>query len=313
MSGPSVSDFEYDVAFSFLQRDEPLALKLNDRLQDRVKTFIYTEQQKVVAGTDGEETFHRVFGKKTRIVVVLYRKGWGESRWTRIEETAIRNRGHEHGYKFALLIPLDEPPRVPEWLPAQQVWIDLNRFGIDAAAAVIEARIQEAGGEVHQETVEEHARRVERQIAFETRRAEFQREAGVRAAQDEFAKLKDALASRADIVKKSTSITLSVDNRQDAFWLTGLGRALGLNWQRKYFNTLDGAFLDARLMSHPLPGPGQWMFEEPTVVRSLRFRFDLLPSEVGGWISNDVQHRAFSTDALAEYLTKFYLEHGRVV
>ena len=116
-----MSNFEYDVAFSFLQRDEPLAMQLNDRLQDRVKTFIYTEQQKVVAGTDGEEVFHRVFGKEARIAAVLYRQGWGQSRWTRIEETAIRNRGHEHGYTFALFIPLDEPPKVPEWLPARQV------------------------------------------------------------------------------------------------------------------------------------------------------------------------------------------------
>jgi len=306
-----VNNFNYDVAFSFVQRDEALALQLNDRLQDRVKTFIYTEQQKVVAGTDGEETFDRVFGKEARVVVVLYRLGWGESRWTRIEETAIRNRGHEHGYKFALFIPLDEPPTVPDWLPARQIWVDLNRFGIDAAAAVIEARVQEAGGRIHQETVEEHARRVERQIAFDNRRSAFQREPGVQAARNDFIKLTDALIARAENVRNSTSIALSVVNRQDAIWFTGLGRALSITWRQQYVNTLDGAFLHAHLFSHLPPGPGQWMFEKPTKLRELRFRFDLLPAEVGGWVSDDAQHRTFSTDALADHLTKFYLEQGR--
>jgi len=304
-------EYTFDVAFSFLQRDEPLALQLNDRLQDRVKTFIYTEQQKVVAGTDGEETFHRVFGKEARIVVVLFRKGWGESRWTRIEETAIRNRGHEHGYRFTVFIPLEEPPTVPEWLPSAQVWVDLNRFGTDAAAAVIDARIQDSGGQVHQESIEEHARRIERAMQFDKRREAFQGNEGVRTAQQEFANLKKALAVRADSVKNSSSIALSVGDHAGMFWITGLGRALGMTWQQEASNHLKGAFLHVRLMSHLPPGPGQWMFEKPTVGRSMRFAFNLLPSEAGGWFSDDAQPRIFSTDTLAEYLTKFYLENGR--
>lgn len=208
------SDFKYDVAFSFLQRDEPLAMQLNDRLQDWVNTFTYTEQQKVVAGTDGEETFHRVFGKEARIVVVLYREGWGQSRWTRIEETAIRNRGHERGYRFTVFVPLEDPPKVPAWLPAAQVWVGLNRFGIDAAAAVIEARIQDSGGQVHQESIEEHAKRIERAMQFDKRREAFQWDEGVRGAQQEFANLKKALTVRADNVKDSSSIALSVGDRE---------------------------------------------------------------------------------------------------
>ena len=76
------ASYKYDVAFSFLQRDEPLALQLNDLLQDRVKTFIYPERQKELAGTDGEETFGKVFGEEARLAVVLYRSEWGETKWT---------------------------------------------------------------------------------------------------------------------------------------------------------------------------------------------------------------------------------------
>ena len=86
------TDFKYDVAFSFLAMDEQLAVQINDLLSDRFATFLYSERQREVAGTDGAETFTRVFQDEARVVVVLYRSGWGESPWTRIEATAIRNR-----------------------------------------------------------------------------------------------------------------------------------------------------------------------------------------------------------------------------
>ena len=102
--------YKYDVAFSFLARDEGLATELNDLLQDRVRTFLYSRKQGEIAGKDGEQSFNAVFGKEARLVVVLYRRGWGETPWTRIEETAIRNRAFEYGYDFVKFIPLDEPP-----------------------------------------------------------------------------------------------------------------------------------------------------------------------------------------------------------
>ena len=50
-------DFKYDVAFSFLAKDEPLAASLNEGLKDRMSTFLYSEQQKVLAGTDRRVDF----------------------------------------------------------------------------------------------------------------------------------------------------------------------------------------------------------------------------------------------------------------
>ena len=59
----AMEGFKYDVAFSFLSRDEELAININDHLEGRVKTFLYSEQQKEVGGTDGYESFGRVFGQ----------------------------------------------------------------------------------------------------------------------------------------------------------------------------------------------------------------------------------------------------------
>ena len=136
--------FKFDVAFSFVAKDEDLATGINDLLQDRLSTFLYSKQQEGLVGTDGEQTFSDVFGKQARVVVVLYRKEWGQTRWTRIEETAIKGRAFDEGYDFTLFIPLDDTHEVPKWLPKTRIWFDLARWGTSGAAAVVEQKARAA-------------------------------------------------------------------------------------------------------------------------------------------------------------------------
>ncbi len=156
--------YKYNVAFSFLAKDESLATQINDLLQDRLQTFLYSKRQEEVAGTDGEKTFNAVFSEQARLVVVLYRNGWGESPWTRMEQTAIRNRAFDKGYEFVIFIPLEDSPSVPKWLPRTQLWMGLERWGVNGAAGVIEARVQELGGAPAVESVEDRAKRLERAL-----------------------------------------------------------------------------------------------------------------------------------------------------
>lgn len=111
-------EFKYEVAFSFLQDDEQLALEIAGRIRERVSIalFIYSERQNELAGTDGVEKFSRVFGEESRVVVILFREGWGQTKWTRVEETAIRTGGFNEGHEFALLVKLDSA-NPPIWLP----------------------------------------------------------------------------------------------------------------------------------------------------------------------------------------------------
>ena len=61
--------WKYAIAFSFLQQDEGLATQLNDLLQDRFRTFLYSKAQERLAGADGQQIFTDVFGSETRTVV----------------------------------------------------------------------------------------------------------------------------------------------------------------------------------------------------------------------------------------------------
>lgn len=167
-------------------------------------------------------------------MVVLHRTGWGAKGWTQVEQTAIRNRAFQKGWNFAKFIPLEEPLQVPERVPSAQVWIGLKHSGIVGAAAVIEARIQDAGGQVHEETLEEHAQRVQRGIEFSERREKFQWDEGVRAARQEVEALRAALLSRAEAVKRATPIQLSLRQlRFGGACLIGLGRALSIAWKQE--------------------------------------------------------------------------------
>jgi hypothetical protein len=151
--------FEYDVAFSFLAKDEALAMDLNDLIQDQTRTLIYSKAQEALAGTDGEEKFNAVFGEKARTVAVLYRPGWGETSWTRIEETAIKNRAFNDGYDFVTFIMLEEGASLPAYVPKTRLYCSLPKYGLDGAAGALIARLQDQGGELAMETLDARAAR----------------------------------------------------------------------------------------------------------------------------------------------------------
>jgi hypothetical protein len=184
--------FKYDIAFSFVKEDEGRATQINDLIQDRYRTFLYSKAQEQLAGTDGEKTFNAVFGKEARIVAVLFRPEWGNTAWTRIEETAIRNRAYSQGYNFATFIVTVPRTPIPDWLPVTSIWYDLERFGSAGAAAVLENRVRECGGVAVQETLADRAARLERARDSNQQREAFHRSyEGVKAAQDAHRRLVD--------------------------------------------------------------------------------------------------------------------------
>lgn len=171
----SAAEFLYDVAFSFLGEDEGTARRISDAVQGRVTTFMYSdpERQTFLAGRDGGERFAKVYGVEARTVVVLYRTGWGERGFTSAEANGIRNRAFEHGFDFTTFIPLDNPPTVPPWLPRNRLWLGLEQYGVQGAAAVIESRVQEAGGTPRREDAETVALAARRQLDAEAHRDAF--------------------------------------------------------------------------------------------------------------------------------------------
>src|ERR1700724_1155950 len=101
-----VSDFEFDIAISFLSRDLDQALQLRGRLQPQLRVFVYAREQESVAATDGLESFRTVFRERARISVVLFREGWGKTPWTGVEGIGIKDRCFATKYQSLGLVPL---------------------------------------------------------------------------------------------------------------------------------------------------------------------------------------------------------------
>jgi hypothetical protein len=167
------TEYIYEVGFSFLKQDEAIAYDLNDHMQDRLSTFIYSKKQEELGGTDGERKFNKVFYEECRVVVVLYRDGWCETPWTRIEETAIKNRAFDKGWDFLLFVNLDTNSTLPTWIPRTYIWLDYQRFKTEGAIAVIDQKVKETGGITRQETIADTAERLKRLRTAEKERETF--------------------------------------------------------------------------------------------------------------------------------------------
>src|SRR3989338_10822806 len=99
-----MKDYKYDVAISFLSESEQIARELHQRLSPNFRVFAYFNRQEALAGTDGLESFRLAFYEQSRLVVVLYKSGWGETPWTRVEEAAIKDRCLKMGWNGLLFI-----------------------------------------------------------------------------------------------------------------------------------------------------------------------------------------------------------------
>lgn len=135
------SNYKYDVAFAFLEKDEPLANQINDLIKDKLNTFLYSKKLEELSNTKLEKTFIDVFERQSRNVVILFSNKWGTTPWTAIEEKAIRNRASLEGFDFLVCIPLDNPPETPKYLPQTRIWTGLSKLGVKGAAIAIEALV----------------------------------------------------------------------------------------------------------------------------------------------------------------------------
>ena len=136
-------NYEYNAAISFLHKEAGLARELRDLLAPGLRVFEFTSRQTEVAGTDGLVTFKKTFRDGARLVVVLYRDGWEDTPWTRIESEAITDRFLSDGPDFLLFVTVGSTATVPPWVPDRRIRFNLEDFGIDQAVGASKLRVQE--------------------------------------------------------------------------------------------------------------------------------------------------------------------------
>lgn len=304
-------EYQYEVALSFLAQDEPLATQLANILEERHRVFLYSRKQEQIAGTDGEVTFNEVFAKQARVVVVLYRQGWGASPWTRIEETAIRNRAYDEGYDFALFVPTDDKPTVPKYVPKTRLWLGLARFGVNGVASVIDARVQELGGEPRVLSLEERAARAQQAAEFKAfREGYFRSHEGIQAAGTSFTRIVELIEERvANLQVAAPGLGFQAKRFQQILVVLGTGPALRLAWRARYANSFEGAYLDVTVWEGHPPVPGGFMLpEERHLMHTMRPTPDVTEARTFAWqVKTPEGARLLDAEAMGEHILSWWL------
>lgn len=291
--------YKYDVAFSFLERDHDLALTIDNLIKYRISSFIYSKKQNEIAGQDGEKLFNQVFERETRTIVILYRGDWGSTPWTRIEETAIRNRGYVSGYDFATLILLDKNLNPPQWFPKNRIWVGFDRWGIDGVATLIEDRVHTSGGTIKEEDI---IKKLDREIKFkDEKKKTLSSEKGVLLAN---AAVDMLFSTIQDKSRDISSLKLEIRRTDTNLKLCFGSQVLLLDWQLSLANSLDYSLFSIRY--------GQ----QKSIVRqngfdSLKreeYQFDLNESRESRWRDKGDLDNLFTNEALAEHALSLFLK-----
>lgn len=301
-------EFEYDVAFSFCAVDEGVATHLNDLLSPRLKTFVYSERQREIAGTDGQESFSKVYGQTARLVVVLYRPEWGTTPWTRVERDAIKNRSLEDGWDFTTFVPTVDRPQMPPWLPKTRLYVGLQRWGMEAAAAVIESRAAERGSNPREESVAERAERLRRARALKEKQEQFQSsEKGVQSAIASYEQFSCAIEEHVQRISE-TGIKLAAKRSQQFRIISGLPPCSTVcSFRPFYSNSLQDAHLLVEIFKGFPSLPGFYgSVEKTTKLQTFRYSYQLVRPDYHVWV--DEKGREFTAQQLADHALRAYMD-----
>ena len=298
----------YDVAISFLSRDEPLAVQIHSELSEHLNVFIYSKRQEELAGTDGLESFRQVFLTQARLVVVLYRDGWGKTRWTAVEELAIKDRGFNGGWNSLLFVTLDDQSTYPPWLPETRLRLSYSSYG-DALVGAIKMRAQELGSAFKIETASEKAKRVQAREIVSTQRDHLLALQGSSAVQSERDALHRELDEKLSMIQKDlTTIPLQYGSEKNLYVIRT--DRVSLNYylyattpvteSRIVVQEFNGMLILPQDRSRYFVGDG------PQSISKTNYYFDY--DAARGWCWKQPNGNLLTTPELAEHLIKGVLE-----
>ena len=312
----ATSPFKYDVAISFLSADLDVAKQLNDLLRDRMEVFLFTERQGDVVGPDGIERMNAVYGKEARIAVVFYREGWGKKGWTGVEETAIKNRGLEQGWDFVLMIPLEEHPKLPAWVPKGNIWMSYPHYGLSAALPVIERLLEQLGGEAQPVTAATHLAREARHNAWlKDREAKRNSEQDGVAVANQYAAALFTELEKTVTNEPTAGIAFKQSRSSARIWTQAPereGTTVTITWSLPYRNVLEHSGLHVRSWEGYASLDGEYIaaFTEPR--KRATHEFDFEWTESRQWVWQDRQSkRTYDTTGLTAFCVGLLVELSR--
>ncbi len=141
--------YKYDLGISLRDTDKAIAEKLVSKLRDKYNIFFYPENQKNIAFRDGVELLPNVYRYESRAVLIFLRSDWGKTKWTKVEEEAIRARVFDEGTGFVLGVRM-EKMQAPAWLPNTYFYHDFEKFDEDILFGAVVGKLSELEVEIRE-------------------------------------------------------------------------------------------------------------------------------------------------------------------
>jgi hypothetical protein len=187
--------------------------------------------------------------------------------------------------------------------------VGLDRWGIAGAASVIEARVQQAGGTLFEETPLERARRIEHEIASEEARRTFlYSEQGVISAETELLRVFDEIENVSEeIGERNPKRVPRAERNETHFVMSTRGFSLELDWFLRKSNTLEDSFLHLNLWKGVISMSGVG-FGKPRALEKVKLIFDRSPAGELGWRRSKENTMLLSSRELAEECVRILLD-----
>jgi len=278
------TNYKYDVAISFLFRDSAMASEIQERLSRSLRVFFFPREQEELAGTDGMETMRVPFRTGSILSLVLFRRGWGETPWTRVEATAIQERCLATGWGSAFFLMLNNTDAPPRWLPETRVRFNMQDFGLEQAVGAVKQRALESGARLSDSSIRQRARLAH----LETERIALQTQCfgDVRwIVSDAEPHVLGILESCQRAVAELGEVGISCRSafQRFQFVMTNGVISVSLGWTLRYTNVMSGLRLSSHIgqlvlpgeRSHYLFGGPPPIFEEREISPKLGYAGDL--------------------------------------
>jgi hypothetical protein len=294
---------QYEVAISFLSKDEPTGAALRDRLSDGLSVFFYPRNQEQLAGTDGLETMRTPFLSDSRVVVVLYREPWGKTPWTGVEQTAIQEGCLSQGWHRLFFVVLDKTAAIPVWLPQNHVRFNYEDFGLEQAVGAIKARVQECGGVIEPMTALKRAALYEEEARYIEDRKQINSHQGMTFVREKIIELIAEINRLCDEIRKTGNTSIVIGSNDGRCVIRNNRVSLVVSWYQRFTNTSDSSGLKVAEFNAqiPLPDTREMSFSEPTMLRETTFLPELSRAREYGWIEEHGKTAEFlSSTALAD-------------
>jgi hypothetical protein len=310
-----MSDQALDVAISFLVRDERTAAAVAEQLEGAgLNVFFFPHKQEELAGTNGMETMRKPF-LAARVNVVLFRKTWGDTPWTRVEDAAVSERCFKGGWSSLMFVEL-EKAALPKWLPSTHVRFNFPDYGIDQLVGAIKARVQEQGGTIKPVDALAKAKAVRIEADYLADRDRLMRDgAWIGGVHDS---IRRTLAETGVLAKR-----LRDDHGLDVAYGTqdrvGILRtgfvSVGIGWKQPIFNYVgdydrDECYLRVAEFSGllALPGENMWYPEQPRLQKEWKFKVDVARDRGLVWRLAGKDGQIIPASELADRIVQIFLD-----